>query len=49
MMTLTIHPWISGQPHRIGFLEQALRHITGHDGVWSATGAEILAAFKAQR
>jgi len=49
IMTLTIHPWMSGQPHRIGFLEKALSHITDRDGVWSAGGAEILAAFKAQR
>ncbi len=48
LMTVTIHPWMSGQPHRIKFLEQALRHIVGHDGVWSASGAEILAAVKAQ-
>ncbi len=47
LMTLTIHPWMSGQPHRIGFLERALAHIMGHDGVWSATGAEILAAWRA--
>ena len=48
IMALTIHPWMSGQPHRIKFLEAALSHIMGHDGVWSATGAEILAAFKGQ-
>lgn len=46
IMTLTIHPWCSGQPHRIKALEDALAHIMGHDGVWSATGSEILAAFK---
>ncbi|MDJ0949093.1 MAG: polysaccharide deacetylase family protein [Alphaproteobacteria bacterium] len=48
IMTLTIHPWMSGQPHRIKHLERALAHIMGHDGVWSATGAEILAAYKTQ-
>ena len=46
IMTLTLHPWCIGQPHRIAALEKALDHITGHDGVWSATGAEILAAFR---
>jgi len=46
LMTLTIHPWMSGQPHRIKFLEQALAHIVGHDGVWPATGEEIVAAYK---
>jgi peptidoglycan/xylan/chitin deacetylase (PgdA/CDA1 family) len=49
IMAITIHPWMSGQPHRIGALEQALARIMEHEGVWSATGAEILAAFKAQQ
>jgi peptidoglycan/xylan/chitin deacetylase (PgdA/CDA1 family) len=48
-MAITIHPWMSGQPHRIEALERALAKIMEHDGVWSATGAEILAAFKAQQ
>lgn len=48
IMTLTIHPWISGQPHRIGYLRKALGHMVEHDGVWSASGAEILAAVKNQ-
>jgi peptidoglycan/xylan/chitin deacetylase (PgdA/CDA1 family) len=49
IMAITIHPWMSGQPHRIGALEKALARIMEHEGVWSATGAEILAAFKAQQ
>ncbi len=49
IMAITIHPWMSGQPHRIEALERALAKIMEHDGVWSATGAEILAAFKAQQ
>ncbi len=49
IMAVTIHPWMSGQPHRIKALEGALAQIMAHDGVWSATGAEILAAFKAQQ
>lgn len=44
MMTLMIHPWMSGQPHRIGWLEKALDHIMAIDGVWSASGSEILGA-----
>lgn len=44
MMTLTIHPWMSGQPHRIGALDRALGHIMSHDGVWSASGSEIMEA-----
>ena len=48
IMTLTLHPWCSGQPHRIKALEDVLAHIAGHEGVWSATGAEILSVFQAQ-
>ncbi|MBT3535754.1 MAG: polysaccharide deacetylase, partial [Rhodospirillaceae bacterium] len=43
-----LNPWITGQAYRIKALEEALSYITGHDGVWSATGSEILDAFKAQ-
>ena len=49
IMAVTIHPWMSGQPHRIKALERALAQVIEHDGVWSATGAEILAAFRAQQ
>ena len=49
IMAITIHPWMSGQPHRIKALQRALAYVAGHDGVWSATGAEILAAFKEQQ
>jgi len=48
IMAITLHPWMTGQPHRIKALQTALAHIMGHDGVWSATGWEILTAFKAQ-
>lgn len=48
IMSLTIHPWMSGQPHRIKFLQRALEHMAGHDHVWSADGAEIVAAYKGQ-
>ena len=45
-MTLTLHPWCSGQPHRIKALEDVLAHIAGHEGVWSATGAEFYRCFR---
>jgi len=41
MLALSIHPWMLGQPHRIGKLEQVLEYITGHDSVWSASAGEI--------
>ena len=48
LLSLSLHPWVIGQPFRIKTLEQALSYILGHDGVWSATGSEILKAFRTQ-
>jgi len=48
VMAISLHPWITGQPYRIGALEQALDHIVGRKGVWSATGAEIVDIWKQQ-
>jgi allantoinase len=48
ILALSLHPWVIGQPYRIGSLEKALTHIMSHKDVWAATGAEILDAFKAQ-
>lgn len=47
VMAISLHPWVIGQPYRIRALEQALAHIMGHAGVWSATGSEILDAWTA--
>ncbi len=49
IMALTIHPWMSGQAHRIGFLEEALDYLASKSDVWSATGSEIMDAWKAQQ
>ena len=47
MLALNVHPWMLGQPHRIGKLEQVLEYVTKHDGVWSASAADIRAAWVA--
>ncbi len=47
-MAINLNPWVTGQAYRIKALEGALSYIMSHDGVWSATGAEILDAYKAQ-
>ena len=46
ILALNIHPWLLGQPHRIGKLEQALAYISGKSGVWSASATDILAAWQ---
>jgi hypothetical protein len=45
-MAISLHPWITGQPYRIGALEAALDHILGRRAVWAATGAEIVDAWR---
>jgi len=42
ILSLNLHPWLMGQPHRIAHLEQALDYITSRSGVWPATPGEIL-------
>ncbi|GAA5237156.1 polysaccharide deacetylase [Verticiella sediminum] len=46
VMNIALHPFIMGQPHRIGALESAFEYILSHDGVWCATGSEIIDAFE---
>jgi peptidoglycan/xylan/chitin deacetylase (PgdA/CDA1 family) len=46
IMVLPLHSWVIGHPYRIGTLEAVLEHIMGRPGIWPATGAEILDAWK---
>jgi allantoinase len=48
VMAICLHPYIIGQPHRIGALDAALEYICGHKDVWLATGREITRHFVAQ-
>jgi hypothetical protein len=41
-MVLNLHPWLIGQPFRIGFLDEALGSIMRRQGIWTATGSEIV-------
>ena len=42
IMAIAIHPYISGQPHRIKYLEAVYDHINRHAGVIHWNGREIL-------
>jgi allantoinase len=42
IMALAIHPYISGQPHRIKYLEAIYDHVRRFSGVLHWNGAEIL-------
>ena len=41
VMCIPLHPFLVGQPHRIGPFAEAIEYITGHDDVWLTTGREI--------
>ena len=46
VMAIAVHPFVTGQPHRIGALDAALEYICSHEGVWRATGREIVEAYR---
>jgi peptidoglycan/xylan/chitin deacetylase (PgdA/CDA1 family) len=48
IVSLAIHPYISGQPHRIKYLEAIYDHVARHDGVVHWNGEQILDWYLAQ-
>lgn len=49
IMSLSVHPYIMGVPHRIGYFEQALDYFARHEGVWFTMAGEIYDWFDAAR
>ena len=49
VMNIAVHPFIMGQPHRIDALDHALQYIRSHEGVWFATGAQIVDWYRQQQ
>jgi len=45
ILSLNIHPWVLGQPHRIGYLEKTLEYIMSKSEVWSACASDIKEAW----
>lgn len=41
VMSMSIHPYIMGAPHRLKYFEQALDYVLGHDDVWFALPEDI--------
>lgn len=41
LMSIALHPFLTGRPFRAIWLDRALAHIAEHDHVWYATGSEI--------
>ena len=48
VMAISLHPYITGVPHRIGYLEQLLEHIRSHDDVVLWRGEQVVDWFKGQ-
>lgn len=48
VMAISIHPYLTGVPHRIKYLEALYDYILGHEGVVMWTGEEILDWYRAQ-
>jgi peptidoglycan/xylan/chitin deacetylase (PgdA/CDA1 family) len=42
IMAIAVHPFLSGAPHRIKYLEEALNYLRRHEGVSFMTGEQIL-------
>jgi allantoinase len=49
VMAIAIHPYISGQPHRIKYLEAVYDYVNRHAGVVHWNGAEILDWYDRER
>lgn len=45
-LVLGLHPWFVGQPHRIGYLDQVVRHLAGSGQAWFATATQIVDRYR---
>ncbi|MFB7875552.1 polysaccharide deacetylase family protein [Nocardia sp. NPDC056064] len=47
VLSLALHPFVTGQAFRLKYLDQALEYVVDHPGVWNTTSDEIAAHFAA--
>ena len=47
ILSVALHPFVIGLAFRIKYLDEALKYICAHEGVWKTTGAEIADHFYA--
>jgi hypothetical protein len=43
-----LHPWITGQAHRIRYLRDALHNVLGKRRIWRTTTDDLAEAARAQ-
>ena len=48
VMSLTLHPWVTGQSHRIAALEEALAFLSEQTDIWFASGQAICSEWERQ-
>jgi peptidoglycan/xylan/chitin deacetylase (PgdA/CDA1 family) len=48
VMSICLHPFLIGHPHRSKHFAKALEYVTSHEGVWLATGSQIIDHYKSQ-
>lgn len=47
MLGISLHPWMSGQPHRIGCVQRVLQHLQAcQSDIWLATPNQIVTQFR---
>ena len=49
VMAISVHPYLSGSPHRIGWLDRVLAHVKQHNDVVIWTGEQIYEWYKTQK
>ncbi len=49
VMAISVHPYLTGVPHRIKYFEQLLDYVKGQEGAVLWTGEQILDWYKAAR
>jgi peptidoglycan/xylan/chitin deacetylase (PgdA/CDA1 family) len=47
LLVVTLRPWLTGQPFRVGAVERTLAEIMSWPGVWAAQGSEIVDRYRA--
>ena len=40
-MCIALHPYLTGQPHRVMYLDEVFSYIMSHEGVWQTTADDI--------
>ena len=49
ILSIPLHAWVMGQPHRIKHVEAALEYVMAQPGVWSASAGDIHRAWASQQ